>query len=134
MSRAERTFLHFCRNDPPRIAARNKRGAMLQPMLELLAWLRRHFFGEPERASRIRMMRAPRRGRECTVCNASCGFDVTIYDTGAELRCPALRCRSCGALTLDEAAARSEDERICVRATIASRALLLGVRPPSPAE
>lgn len=55
----------------------------------------------------------------CAVCGNR-GFRRTSYRTHHGT-CPALTCLACQAITLDEAAAKNDEERASVRIAIAAR-------------
>jgi hypothetical protein len=59
----------------------------------------------------------------CSVCGSR-AFNATEYRSGrdAAQRAPAFECRGCGAISLGEEAAASEEERDSVRVAIALRA------------
>jgi CheY-like chemotaxis protein len=57
---------------------------------------------------------------QCNVCGGSTLF-ATEYITGSTVRAPALRCAECDAIHLDEAVARSPEERESIRMAKAER-------------
>jgi hypothetical protein len=57
----------------------------------------------------------------CTVCGGH-GFVAVEYVTKEAIRAPALKCLLCNAIHLDEAVARSSEERESVRLAKAERA------------
>jgi hypothetical protein len=59
----------------------------------------------------------------CNVCGSR-AFKVTEYRSGGNAACraPAFECRACGAISLGEEAATSDEERESVKMAIAMRA------------
>jgi hypothetical protein len=69
----------------------------------------------------------------CNVCGSR-AFNATEYRTGPDAahRAPAFECRGCGAISLGEEAAASDEERDSVRVAIALRAEITdGVKGPA---
>ncbi len=64
----------------------------------------------------------------CTVCFGQ-SFVAIEYVTKESVRAPALRCLRCDAIHLDEAVARSNEERESVRLAKAERAASSGQMP-----
>ena len=59
----------------------------------------------------------------CTICGTR-DFTSAVYRTGSRLA-PALQCKGCGALTLSEGEATSQEERDAIRIAISGRSVLL---------
>ena len=59
----------------------------------------------------------------CNICGAEAfrRIDYRSTGTGAEGSAPAFECAACGAISLDESAALTNDERISVKLAIRSR-------------